>query len=78
MTDLDKSTLHKVVGMFRPATADFFDFSKEGVVCGPNDRAMFGFDTYFPIEWLVKDFNFTEEEAKHFVNLVHGRKSIEC
>lgn len=67
------SWFEKVIGMFRPAKSSFLDYEAEDVIKGPNDRAMFGFDTYFPLEWLVKDFGFTEEEARCFIDEVHRR-----
>lgn len=72
--DLDQRTFQKVVAMFSPVEEDFLDFSKEEVVQGPNDRAMYGFDTYFPVKWLVEDYGFTDEEARHFVNMVNKQK----
>lgn len=67
MDDLVK----KIIKMFRPSESDFLGFSKEQVICGPNDRAIFGFDTNFPTKWLVEDYDFTEEEAAEFVRLVN-------
>lgn len=68
---VDKEILFsKVIGMFRPCRDKFLSFPPEDVVCGPNDRAIFGGDTYFPIEWLIEDFDFTEEEAREFIKLV--------
>ena len=65
--------LNKIVGMFRSySNGDhFLNYDSSDVVCGPNDRSMFGFDTIFPIEWLVEDFGFTKEEARAFIDMVH-------
>jgi len=71
---IDKEQLlNKIVGMFRSySNGDYFlNYDSSDVICGPNDRAMFGFDTNFPIEWLVEDFGFTKEEARAFVDMVH-------
>ena len=56
--------------MFRPADKTFLDFDKADVIIGPNDRSIIGFDNYFPIDWLVEDYNFTKQEARQFINLV--------
>lgn len=61
---------YKIIKMFRLSEDDFLNFNKDEVIQGPNDRAMFGFDTYFPILWLVEDYGFTLEEAKWFVGKV--------
>lgn len=63
--------LKKIAGMFRPCGHDFLKYKKVEVIMGPNDRAAWGYDTYFPIEWLVEDYAFTEDEAKEFVRIVH-------
>jgi hypothetical protein len=68
----------KIVGMFRPyGDKDFLSFKGEDTICGPNDRAMYGFDTNFPKEWLVTDYGFTNEEADEFVELVKKAHSKE-
>lgn len=67
---LTQKTIVKIIRMFRPAKDDFIDFPKDEVIQGPNDRSLFGCDTYFPIKWLTEDDEFTEEEARLFVNLV--------
>ena len=61
----------KIIAMFRPHDGEFLGFKGEEVIQGPNDRAMFGFDTNFPLEWLVEDYGFTEEEARWFISEVH-------
>ncbi len=64
--------LSKIVGMFRSYAGDsFLNYNSSDVICGPNDRALYGFDTIFPIEWLVEDFGFTKEEARTFIDMVH-------
>ena len=68
--EVTDSLLIKIIKMFYPSRSDFFEHPKETVIQGPNDRALIGFDTYFPIPELVEDFGFTEEEAKTFVKLV--------
>lgn len=65
------SVYEKIIAMFRPADGDFLDFKAEDVIQGPNDRAIFGFDTNFPLEWLVADYGFTEDEARWFISEVH-------
>ena len=73
-SDLDQRTFQKVIAMFTPVESDFLGFSKEEVIQGPNDRAIIGCDTYFPVKWLVEDYGFTDEEARHFVNMVNKKK----
>ena len=68
--DCEKLLL-KVAGMFSPVDKKFLSFDAKDVIKGPVDRAVVGFDTFFPIKWLVEDFNFTEEEARQFIDLVH-------
>lgn len=68
---MDEKLMVKIIKMFSPVERDFLDFPKEDVIQGPNDRAVIGFDTFFPIKWLVEDYGFTEEEAKMFVSLVN-------
>lgn len=71
---IDKELVYqKIIAMFRPYDGGkFLDFPSEEVIIGPNDRAFFGYDNHFPIEWLVEDYGFTNEEATWFVNRVHG------
>lgn len=66
-----KETIDKIIGMFTPRKGRFLMFNEEDVICGPDDRALVGFSTNFPICWLVDDYGFTEEEAKWFVRKVH-------
>lgn len=54
--------------MFVPVD-EFLDY-KNGVICGPNDRSLVGFDTYFLKEWLMEDYDFTDEEADWFIDKV--------
>lgn len=63
-------TIDKIIKMFSPIPGDFLNYRKEEVICGPNDRAIFGFDTFFPISWLAEDYGFTQEEAEWFVKRV--------
>lgn len=77
---IDKEViLRKIVGMFRPYSGEkFLDYSGTEVVYGPNDRAMIGFDTHFPKDWLIEDFGFTDEEADWFIEQVRSHdNSIE-
>ena len=67
---MNESAVLKIIKMFTPIDFDFLNFDRSEVIEGPDDRAEIGFDTYFPIKWLVEDFQFTEEEAKWFVNAV--------
>lgn len=60
-------TYEKIMAMFTPIERDFLDFKAEETIQGPNDRAIFGFDTNFPLKWLVEDYGFTEEEARWFI-----------
>lgn len=72
-----KKKYEKIIAMFRPASCDFLEFKAEEVIEGPNDRAFIGFDTSFPIKWLVEDYDFTKEEARWFVSEVqrlHAKK----
>ena len=70
---IDKEALlAKIAAMFRPRDGNFLDYKARDVICGPNDRAMFGADTNFPKEWLVEDFDFTAEEADFFVSMVRA------
>lgn len=71
----DSELLKKVVGMFRLRKGQFLNFPEGEVICGPNDRALVGFDTHFPITWLVEDFGFTEEEAAEFVRRVRSNSN---
>ena len=60
--------LGKIIKMFQPhGEGKFLGFDGSDVICGPNDRAMIGYDTFFPKQWLVQDHGFTEEEADWFV-----------
>ena len=63
----DLKVYEKIIKMFSPCKRGFLDYGADEVIQGPNDRAIFGFDTYFPIEWLVADYDFTEEEARWFI-----------
>lgn len=69
---IDKdAVLMKLLSMFRPYSGrEFLDHDGKDVICGPNDRSMFGLDTNFPKEWLVHDHGFTQEEADWFVREV--------
>lgn len=60
----------KIIAMFSPKDDDFLNFKAEEVIQGPNDRAAFGFDNFFPVKWLVEDYDFTEEEARWFISEV--------
>lgn len=71
---MDEAVLEKIIGLFRPATSDFLDFKAADVVLGPDDRAMIGCTTHFPLGWLVDDFGFSEAEARWFVDRVHAQK----
>jgi hypothetical protein len=73
MSDLERAVFEKLLGMFRQARR-FLDFPEGEVIHGPNDRALFGFETHFPKQWLVEDFGFTPEEAEWLVSRVHGRQ----
>jgi hypothetical protein len=67
------SVLQKLVAMFRPYDGDaFLEFEASDVICGPNDRALFGTDTNFPKAWLVEDFDFTDEEATWLIDAVRS------
>ena len=68
---MNEALFINIIKMFSPAERDFLNFQKSEVIQGPNDRSMFGFDTFFPIKWLVEDFAFSEEEAKEFIKLVN-------
>ena len=72
MSDLDAKVFEKVVGMFYPSDEDFLNFSKDEVILGPTARAVIRFETYFPINWLIEDYGFTEEEARYFVQKVQN------
>ena len=69
---MEEQVLNKIVGMFRPCVSEqFLDYDGREVICGPNDRAMIGFDTYFPKEWLVEDYGFTPDEADWLISRVN-------
>lgn len=68
---IESSAVKKIISMFSPCDYSFLEFGKEEVIQGPNDRAMFGYDTFFPVEWLVEDYGFTEEEARWFIAQVN-------
>ena len=70
MKEYSKETVDKIIKMFRPCPHDFLDYGAKDVICGPDDRAFGGMTTYFPISWLVEDFDFTEEEARWFIEKV--------
>ncbi len=58
--------------MFQPCHKDkFLDFNGAEVIKGPNDRAIFGFDNYFPKQWLIEDYGFTLEEANWLIARVN-------
>ncbi|MET4197306.1 hypothetical protein ABIA95_000152 [Bradyrhizobium sp. LA8.1] len=70
MIDRD-AVLEKMIKMFTPYSKDrFLDYDGEKTICGPNDRAMMGFDTNFPKEWLIEDFDFSDEEADWLISKV--------
>lgn len=71
MEDYKVETIDKIIRMFRPRDRDFGPYKADEVICGPNDRALFGFDTNFPIDWLVEDYDFTKEEAEWFISKVN-------
>ena len=72
---VDDELLEKIVNMFRPCDRDFLEFKKEDVIVGPNDRAIIGWDNYFPKKWLVEDYGFTEEEASAFIDMVNEKEN---
>jgi hypothetical protein len=75
--DLAAAVLEKLVGMFRPYSGDeFLDHPGSEIICGPNDRALVGFDTNFPKEWLMTDFDFTEEEADWLIRAVREKAGV--
>jgi len=64
--------LEKIIAMFSPYYGDkFLDFDGKETIVGPNDRAMCGFDNNFPKQWLVEDYDFTDEEADWFISEVN-------
>lgn len=70
-TKLEQSVFRKLVAMFRPYHGKkFLHHDGETTICGPNDRSLFGFDTKFPREWLIEDFDFTESEADWLIGAV--------
>ena len=69
-TKLEESVLRKLVGMFSPSEGDFLNHKEEEVICGPNDRSLIGFNTYFPKESLMEDYGFTAREADWLINAV--------
>jgi hypothetical protein len=76
-TEQKLSLLDKLVGMFQPYDNDGRPFmgvhAQHDVITGPADRAVVGFDTHFPVTWLVEDYNFTDHEARWLVDAVHAR-----
>lgn len=77
MDNINQSAIKKIIGMFTPAEENFFDFDKDSVIVGPNDRAIVGCDTYFPKKWLTEDFGFTDDEADWFIEQVKSQSGIE-
>lgn len=74
----ERAILGKLVRMFRPYDGDrFLDYPGSDTITGPSDRAMIGIDTYFPKEWLIEDYGFTDEEASWLISAViqmnHGK-----
>lgn len=67
---IETSLVKKIIRMFRPAEHGLGPYSASELIQGPNDRAIIGYDTFFCKEWLVEDYNFTEEEAELFIELV--------
>lgn len=61
----------KIIKMFRPSPCGLGPYEANELIQGPNDRAIIGCDTFFPKEWLIEDYNFTEEEADAFFDLVY-------
>lgn len=73
--DIVNGAVSKIIGMFSaPPMERFLNFDAKDVICGPNDRAIVGFDTYFPLDWLVEDYGFTKEEARWFIDAVHKKR----
>ena len=76
MNDLHNSVFEKLIGMFRPYEGDrFLDFNGAEVICGPDDRSLFGSETNFPKQWLIEDFGFTSEEADYLIARVRTHRS---
>lgn len=71
-TLMQEAVFRKLIAMFRPYDGSrFLDFDGATTIHGPNDRAMIGFDTHFPKEWLIEDHGFTAEEADWLIAAVH-------
>lgn len=70
-----QTLLKKIASMFKPVDRNFLCFDKEEVITGPNDRAIVGWDNYFPIDWLIEDYGFTKQEARQFIDLVKELRS---
>lgn len=77
MENVNINAIEKIIGMFRPCDRDFLDLKKEETICGPNDRAVYGYDNYFPKKWLIEDFKFTDSEANWFIEQVNNRNALE-
>lgn len=74
MSEIETTIFQKVLAMFRPYSgAQFLSFDGADVICGPNDRAMIGYDTHFPKQWLIEDHGFTAAEADWFVQAVQAK-----
>jgi hypothetical protein len=75
--ELKLAVLEKLVGMFGPFEEGdkFLDYPASEVICGPNDRALIGFNQNFPKQWLMEDFDFTEEEADWLIRAVRAKAS---
>lgn len=67
---MEQKVLEKLIGMFRACDRSFLNFPANEVIRGPNDRSLVGFDNYFPKQWLVEDYDFTEEEAVWLISKV--------
>ena len=72
--DFDRRLLKKIIAMFSRCEDRFLNFKAGEVIVGPNDRALMGYDNYFPVKWLVEDFGFTKSQAVEFVRRVHERE----
>lgn len=68
---INTNTIVKIIKMFRPADRGLGPHEANEMIQGPNDRALIGYETFFPKDWLIEDYGFTEEEAKEFMKLVN-------
>lgn len=70
--ELNENAVIKIIKMFRPyGDGNFLNFNGKETICSPSDRAMIGYDNNFPKQWLIEDWDFTDDEADWFIGKVN-------